>query len=1335
MGIFGKFIGGGGSKIPARIKQATKLLESGKLSEAGEMINELWEGRGEEISADDLKALGEVRFELCQALLKDGDGNREQALSLALTVAKDHADQTLPITNILVEDKIIDSRVLDLAAKAVSENPKEKRLLINLSKEIIEARGTDFSNQELTFLVETAKAFPLWKEGQGLLADLYLKEDRRDAEALAIYRNAYPNRKADRRLREVLLEALVLNKANDDFAASVYKDTVETSDNPEALGLLAENYIQDKQFTPATIPYITRALEKTKLSTDALEGLSSLVLTSTSEFIDRGEICLAIYRQGFSNNDLLAYLGEHLAQSNRFDDESIEIMTKAFELRMVSKRAILILTEHCLANDREDDFAIRIYESYLSTWPDRPQRRIYGILAHRYANLTRVDEQAQKIYQEALVDAPTDPLVMVILARAYHAADRRDETAEEIYRHTFPIIDGEIKQQIAALMAEIRVLSEDFSEETLQYLTAMGRPERGPLKDKYDVALTNCFLAAGRRGEQAQQAYFTLFERTADTSNVNPRLIELLADIIKERGVAPEPESTEMKVYRKLFELRKFSTDADVAFVLFEDTIDRTERKVNFLNLAVRCFEADEERFVKVVTEHNHAELLKEIGEFYIEHHNINQAARAYSTSFELQPSDFSRYRLAKIHLMEGETELALEHLDSLDAPEYKVLCRYWVMVAKQIQGKPTEADQILNELAGSTEVPEFLLKLRRALNNELEWEHAGGTDSRTLETALAVYDELVKVEEKDYGQFGRWLDLERGIVLMKLKRLEDARNHLEEIHRRNPNGRAEQLFLSLAMFLLATEMLQGGQLDESLPLFTRAVEVNRNHRLLRQVIVELLSLFGERAFFETKLEMAAKVLEVAHRILPKRSETKVFLAYTYHRLKQYAKAIMVYRDLSWGDEDPRLERSQAYAYLANQQPEKAWRVFLDLARGGNLLPANFPRLVGSFLADPEATEGRLWEPVEFPEDTDGLLLATLLVHDGLYEKATELIEGMLKAEGESTQLRWYLGKAYSRMNKRELAVYNWLELTKLVSASTVSPEMKIRQFTEIGLAFLAAGYAPEAMQTWDQLRQIDEKNADLPVLYAATLDLNAYQLARKDQNSLAKEEWKKSLAYDPANPVILQNFAIINLLMDDYDSATKHYQQLARLWLGMARSDAKYRYLEEKVGHLEKALNTLELTKGRSEFDLTKVRAEDIIDYYQKANQFYWILSLDKRATESQIEVEYFRLIKIFNPERHADDFMLVEESYSNLFKDKQRREVINLFVFNPIDVDAVRARLTRIPRDGAVSFEQLQLPDTVPPPDFQQLKPPATKEDELVQPLLDLLSINFKIPDWKIL
>lgn len=1323
MGILSKLLGGSKSKLAPKLKQAERLLDGGKLDEALALQEELWSEITEEMPEADLAALASLRYRAINDLLEAG--RTDGALGLVDDLVARKPETRSGVAAALFEHQVIEPRALNLIRAAAEADSHDKRLLISTAKLILEEKGNALSAEELAFITNTAKEFTLWKEGQGLLADLCLKDNRRDAEALVIYRNAYPNRKADRRLREVLLETLIANEESDEFAAEVYRDTVETSENPAALKLLAEHYILNDKFSPATIPYIERALEKTKISAEALQKLSELTLRSTSEFISHGELLLAVYRQGYSDNDVIGYLGEHLAQANKFDDEAIEIMTKAFELRMVSKRAILILTEHCLANDREDDFAVRVYESYLSTWPDRPQRRIYGILAHHYANLTRVDDQAQKIYEEALVDSPTDPVVITILARAYQAADRRDEAAEEVYRHAFPIAAEKVKSELATILSEMRVAASDYNEETLQYLTVMGRPERGPLVEIYDEALTNCFLAAGRRGEQAQQAYFSLFERTENTSDLNPRLVALLADIIKERGVAPEPDSIEMRVYAKLFELKKFSTDPEISFVLLTHGLKAGEAPVKLLHLAVRCFEANEEDFVELIQQHEREKMLRDIGDFYIERYNFPQAARAYDISYQLAPTDDIRYRLSKIHLLENRADRALEHLRQLDAPEYSVLRQYWEAAALQQLGEIDQAKQLLDGLQGNDEVPEFLLHLRRAINLELRGQ---------LENSLDVYTEISGQER--YAQFERWLQLQRGIVMMKLERMEEAHKHLEEIHRHNPNGRAEQLFFSLTLFLQGREQLQQGDISKALPLFTRAVEVNRNHRLLRQVIVDLLSCYGEAAFFENQLERSMRILEVANRVLPRRTETKTYLAYGYHRLKDYPKALIFYHDIPWTDDNPQLERSHAYAFMSNQQPEKAWRVFLDLARRNNLLPENFPRLVACFLSDGDASSGRFWGSVSFPETVDGLLLAALYLHDGEYQLAAQQLEALIQEDESNPQLRWFLGQAYSRMGKRDLAVFNWLELIKIVRASAVSPEMKVRQFTEIGLAFLNAGYAPEAMQTWDELRQLDETNADLPVLYAATLDLNAYQLARKDQNKMALEEWKKALSYDADNPFIVQNTAIINLLIDDYDKATGHLMHLTQLWMKLYRSDpVRFALMERAVAHLERAMNTLALTKGRTEFDLTKVRAEDVIHYYQKANQFYWILSLDKSATHQQIETEYFRLIKIFNPERHADDFMLVEESYTNLFADPKRRELIDLFVFNPVDVDFVRSRLTRVPRDGSVSFEQLQLPESVPPPDFRQLQPVKADENELVNPLLELLEINFKIPDWAML
>ena len=159
---------------------------------------------------------------------------------------------------------------------------------------------------------------------------------------------------------------------------------------------------------------------------------------------------------------------------------------------------------------------MRVYERYLGTWPDRPQRRIYELLAHHYALRTRVDEQAQKIYEEALADNPTDPQVVQILARAYHANDRRDDTAEMLYRQAFPQVTDDIKKQLAAVLAEMRFAAQDFSQETLLYLTTAVARQRGHLL-RAMTRPDELLPAAGRRGEAAQEAYFALFERTENS--------------------------------------------------------------------------------------------------------------------------------------------------------------------------------------------------------------------------------------------------------------------------------------------------------------------------------------------------------------------------------------------------------------------------------------------------------------------------------------------------------------------------------------------------------------------------------------------------------------------------------------------------------------------------------------------------------------------------------------------------------------------------------------------------------------------------------------------------
>jgi predicted Zn-dependent protease len=1335
MSILGKIFTQPSPKGGARIKQAQKLLEQRKLDEAKALLEQL-AAETEGLSEDDLGSIRELRVRLFKELLK-GERAAGEGPTVVLNGVLDYAEQIAAsdekaVTDIATElagAQAIQPQALALIRRAVELNQQNKKLLLAHAKHLLAQRGENLSEPETEFLVLAAENFPLWKDGMSLLADRFLREGRRDEDAVTIYRNAYPNRKADRRLREVLLESLIAQGSKDEFAAEVYRDAVEMGENPEALRLLAEHYIEGKQLNSATAPYIQRALEKTQLGEAALKALAEQVLARL-EGIDQLGLLMQIYRQGYSDRGVLEFMSDRLAEAGKFDELAIEVMTQAFEQRVVTKRAVLILTEHCLANDREDEFALRVYERYLGTWPDRPQRRIYAILAHHYALLTRVDEQAQKIYEEALADNPTDPQVVQILARAYHAGDRRDETAELLYRQAFPQVNDETKQQLALILAEMRIAAQDYSQETLLYLTTMGRPSSGPLAGKYDEALTNCFLAAGRRGEAAQEAYFALFERTENSAELNPALVRLLAEIIKESGREVERGSTHMRVYRKLFELDKFSTDPEIAYALLADALTHNDQGGHVIQLAVLVFEADEERFVELVKRTGHEDLVARIGDFYVEHYNFQLASRAYelNAGFSSNPSDEVLYRLAKIHLLEFDPDATLKHLGNIRGADYARKKQYWEAAALQQKHNATQAASLLAKLRGAPDIPAFLLDLREAMNLELQGE---------LAEALGAYRALEGQEL--YPRFMRWINLEVGIVLMKLKRLDEAVQHLEDVHRRNPGGRAEEQFYSLALTLQAHELLQGDKVSAALPVFARAVEVNRNHRLLRQTIVDILALHGENAFFRGDLPRSIDLLDVAQRILPKRLETKKFLAYAYHRQKDYSKALIAYRDIAWTDDEPQVERSQAYAFIENGQMDKAWRVFLDLARRGSLLPDNFMRLVGSFLADPDASGFKAWEKVDFAGIGGGVPLAALLLHDGQYERAAQVLTEVAKEQPDNQQVYWYLGRAYSQLNKREMAVHNWKQLLELCIKSEGGAEggaTKMRQLTEIGLAFLEAGYATEAMQTWAKLRELDDKNPDLPVLYAATLDLNAYQMARKDQLKLAQEEWKKALGFDPNSVQLQQNYAISCLLRDDFDEATGQFRKLGRMWQALIdKNPRQYAGYSKSLVHLQKMLSTIELTKERPDFDLTKIRAEDRIDYLQQANQFYWILGLEKGATPAQIEREYFRLIKIFNPERHAEDFMLVEESYTNLFKQPETRDMLDLTVFNQVRMDSLRGRLTRLPQDGQISFERLELPTSAPPPDFSQLAPRKVTDAELALPLQELLAISWKIPDWQVI
>ncbi|MCH7471746.1 hypothetical protein IIA79_02200, partial [bacterium] len=223
MGILEKLLSRRPGKLGARVKQAGRLLERGKLDEAAEIFNQVSEavraepGAGTlspELSETEREALASLRFDFLEAYLKNEQVG--EALGLAEKMVEEDPQSMTLVAAVLAEGSVVEPASLALVEQAVIADPKEKKLLLVLSQRLLSQRGENLSEAEVGFLIATARAYPLWKDGVGALADIFLKEGRMDADALAVYRNAYPNRKADRRLRDTSDDAWeAIKSAND----------------------------------------------------------------------------------------------------------------------------------------------------------------------------------------------------------------------------------------------------------------------------------------------------------------------------------------------------------------------------------------------------------------------------------------------------------------------------------------------------------------------------------------------------------------------------------------------------------------------------------------------------------------------------------------------------------------------------------------------------------------------------------------------------------------------------------------------------------------------------------------------------------------------------------------------------------------------------------------------------------------------------------------------------------------------------------------------------------------------------------------------------------------
>lgn len=1320
MGLLDNITGIFARGLDKQVDAVNAQLAQGKVELAEKNIDQLLSKLPEPLKDNDKPLVGQLWF--LKAEIEKARDNLDLALSLYDKSYKfNYPDALVTACRVCNEKKLTDDRAYNFFESYIINNPKDEQFLLPFAKCLVERKNV--SPEGLEVIAKASEKYPIWKGGIDVLYPLILGKNQEDDKSYKIYRMAWPNHKDDKKLTDTLVRMLISKNAIDELAQEVYMFAQGNEFNPRINKIIVQNVLS-KGITESNISHIEQGLINKTLSKEQLEAVFKIVDSGTKSFFENKELWFRrLLDAGFTDRKILGLLADKYVDRGDFSEENKTIIKEAIKLNSVSRKTILIVTEHLISLEEEDDTAAQVYQQYISMFPERPQPKLPILLGRYYYSQKRADPQAIKIYEESLKLEPNQDEIFDVLSKAYLSLGSTHEKALIVYERAFVLTrDESHKIQLGKILVDHRSSNRMFDSTTLRYTDFL----IARIKDKKQEKEINklrryqayCYLAMNYAEADAKDAYLALYNED-EKSRTNSQLVKLLSQLIIAENKPIKTNTQELEILKAAFDYEKFSADPKLAFRLLEFQFIQNIQDRQTLNLSIRCFEADHDKFYKLVTAQEVVSLFHKVSDFYLNRQNYAFANLADSYALKAEPSLANRYRFSKSSLLSGQIDSAIKSLFEIKDANFSTGKNYWLSVGYMYQNSPSEARKYL-DLVRTSQISKTVIQIRDGCLAELEGN---------LDKAIEFF--RLALESPDVDIYKRWLQIELGIIKLKQQDLTGGSEYFALLAKNNPTGRLEAKFLALTFELLAIEKLESQQFDEAKNYIRKAIETDRNNPNLRTQLLNYLHSFAELAFFDKKFSKAAELFDLAMAVLPKDRLTKTYLAFCLHEQKDYERALIQYNSVRTG-KSPELDRSQAYAHFSTSQWEQCWKLLLELLNRDpkSFDKADFPILIAARLKDISAGHNsRRFENTDLGEPS--LTSAVIYLYDGSLERSKQMLEKLLQKSPDDLRIWWYLGQLYSRQNEQDLAVSYWTKILQKGAKRAEYQDKEVQLLVEVGLAFLEAGYAAEAMTTWAELRKIKENFPLLTKLYSYTISLNAYQIVKKNNLRTAIGEWQKALDYDSNNHNAQQSLGIAYLMNNEIPKAMNQFSIVTSLWRKMIdKYPRKYGHLSYSLNHLSNLMNEVEATIGRPSHDQLVINVHDKIAKICRASTYYWTLGLEKNANRAQIEKAYFRLVKIFNPERHADDFMLVEEAYQSLINETQRA-FLDVFSLSAPDIRPLSEEAFTLFGSGSL-FEIRPPSVSAPGPIYRDLKPRNIDRSKIRLEVNQSLKLELNIGDW---
>jgi tetratricopeptide (TPR) repeat protein len=1123
------------------------------------------------------------------------------------------------------------------------------------------------------------------------LCEKYVESEKFDAQAFPVFTHMHQRVPDNRDVIFGLAKCLLTMERYDSKSLPIYRRAFhEFSTSQDFLYALAKSYSIQESTPNEALPVIERAL-KFFPDDKAFQEARITILSSLPSLTPEQINMLVVAFKKSKDKSLAEKLVGHLLSQHADSEDACRVYEAIWREHPKRTQLLSILAEKYRLAGRRDPQAVEVLQAFFDDMPRERENTLY--LARMYAEKGEGDRGSVIVYQQALRDGSTADLDKVIMALAggYLTASRWDEEAARIYRmaHKVEPENYHILRALKDVALAGGRMDGPRADPLVEYITHPGTaPEDGAklaaklgpsmaAEERVDQAACNVYRlnVINKNASETEEAL--LAQATVDRDDAKLTDIVLLERVYS-RSATDKLGTVLAELYREAGRIDKRSLPV-ILDALRKDPGNRKLASWALPNLLQKF--GDDAEYYPLLAELIAKGHLSSVGEIknglvastvtsiardMIEKAEFRSAISVLSEAFKFEPNPILQYLLGVSYQGSGDLATGLGIFkDLLKVDKENPAYIYRSAVMKLMGGDLRGAEKELALL--QAKFPDHpLVHLRLGMLEEAQHKP---------KEALAEY-EAVKARDKAVSAFA---DYRKGILKCSLGDWKGGLDLLEKAIGGGVRNQTLETSRLTAATTLADRAIESGDLDTAEKLLnpikdtkTPPWTVSSSERFLRLGLKRLIA--GDE-------KGAQKALEASERLGARDSRVASLLALIDLNASRPKAAVerlegaLTSRDRVGAELAHHLwcvfsllhrrldEATESADWLIARKVKDAVKLrFLTMWR--NPVEVDWPPALDEWTYD--QLENELGFPVA--------LVGRMAYKRADYVDGAKYLEIYLKDQKkpDRVEAEFLLGLMYIKQKKANLGLHYWSHILQ-EGYKELAGRGRIDALMLLGYHFLEYGEPDKSREAFELARLSGAEEGEIENAISLSHLQAGYLAAKSDNMQGATREWEYIVEQDSQNWQALQNLAIAYFWQGNDDKSLDYFDMLYSLCERKPEliDPQSHSFLQEETRKMVNQLVSLKQTEPTR----ASVKREMMMDEVREANRHYWTLAVKKGVTTEYAQANYFRLVKIYNPEKYPQEFMVLEKAYEFFNKPgllkKNEQKVFNAFHFRQLHLE----------------------------------------------------------------